>query len=80
MEEQDPLMGFKALGIATALVLSSAGLGVLAVSRMLGVNDVSAVRTWQEMIESRIFICAFSDGGIQSEDEGGRGREDASTE
>ncbi|KAK8853039.1 hypothetical protein IAR55_003740 [Kwoniella newhampshirensis] len=35
------LLGFKALGIATALVFGSAGLGALIVAKMMGVGDMS---------------------------------------
>lgn len=34
------LMAFKAFGIATAVVLGSAGLGAWGVAKFLGVNDV----------------------------------------
>lgn len=43
-ERGEPVSGFlafKALGIATAVVFGSAGLGALAVAKLLGVNDVS---------------------------------------
>ena len=42
-ERGEPVSGFlafKALGIATAVVFGSAGLGALAVAKLLGVNDV----------------------------------------
>lgn len=42
-EGGEPVSGFlafKALGIATAVVFGSAGLGALAVAKLLGVNDV----------------------------------------
>lgn len=38
-----PLLGFYALGIATAIVGASAGLGVWGTARMMGVDNVSAL-------------------------------------
>ena len=43
LEPPDPLMGIKALGIATGLVGGCAGLGVLVVAWVLGVRDVSEI-------------------------------------
>jgi hypothetical protein len=43
MERGEPVSGllaFKALGIATAVVCGSAGLGAFVVAKLLGVNDV----------------------------------------
>lgn len=39
-EPMGGLMAFKAFGIATAVVLGSAGLGAFGIAKFLGVNDV----------------------------------------
>jgi hypothetical protein len=44
LEKEEPMSGFmafQALGIATAVVFGSAGLGAWAVAKLLGVDDVS---------------------------------------
>ncbi|CAD6572612.1 MAG: hypothetical protein TREMPRED_000583 [Tremellales sp. Tagirdzhanova-0007] len=74
VEEQDPLMGFKALGIATALVLSCAGLGVFAVFSILGVNDIEGFN--RKMREGVVERMPVLNGSLHGPPEkGGEGNE-----
>jgi hypothetical protein len=52
-DQGDPLIGLKALGIATAMVIGCAGLGVFAVAKLLGVRDVSPSRDWAVVRDRR---------------------------
>lgn len=65
VEPVSPWLGFQALGIATALVGLSAGLGIFGAAKYLGVNSVRICR--DKIVEcSRQRLTA--DGGVCAED------------
>jgi hypothetical protein len=56
-EPMSGFMAFKALGIATAVVFGSAGLGAFVVAKLLGVNSVrnlsSSYQIWSAELTTR---------------------------
>ena len=66
-EPVSAFLAFKALGIATAVVFGSAGLGALAVAKLLGVNDV------RHSPCTMTILANDTDGGICIENEGRSG-------
>jgi len=54
-EREEPMSGFmafKALGIATAVVFGSAGFGAFAVAKLLGVDSVCCLSSFQPIVVS----------------------------